>query len=124
MVKSNITKTNTKNATQFKVKSDHPEYHEYFQLDNPKYLDHQLKTYFPKIELTQNSLQDIIQRGLNANPGAELEKATFTSNKYYLDIKNSIDKANAKVQEIIQKQEEGDKNSKAITLNKIIFLNN
>lgn len=102
-MKSNITKTNTKNATQFKVKSDHPEYKEYFQLNNPKYLDHQLKTYFPKIELTQTSLQDILQRGLNANPGAELEKASNNSSKYYLDIKYTIDKANAKVMEIIPK---------------------
>lgn len=116
MIKSNITKTNIKHATQFKVKTDDPNYKLYFNLDNPKYLDHQLKTYFPKLDLTQNSLQDIVHRTINPNPGSELEKASSISNKHYLDIKTSIEKAKQKVQEIIPKQEnEGEKKNKHIT---------
>jgi len=116
VVKSNISKTNSKHATQFQVKTDDPEYKLYFDLDNPKYLDHQIKTYFPKVDLAQNSLQDIVHRTLNPNPGYELEKASSSSNKYYMEIKTMIDKAKQKVQEIIPKQEyETDKKNKHIT---------
>jgi len=113
LVKSNITKTNVKNAVQFKVKAEHPEYKQYFDLENPKYLDHQLKSYFPKLELAQNSLQDIQQRRLNENPGKIYEEAHSLNTRHYQDIKTSIERAKLKVQDIIPKQElEDDKKIK------------
>jgi hypothetical protein len=92
-----------KNATQFHVKSDHPEYKYLFDLDNPKSIDHIFKSYFPKLQMTQNSLQDIVQRTVNPNPGSEFEKASSVSNKQFNEIKTSIEKAKLKVLDIIPK---------------------
>jgi hypothetical protein len=92
-----------KNAIQFHVKSEHPEYKYLFDLDNPKNMEHLLKSYFPKIQMTQNSLQDIVHRTVNPNPGSELEKASSFSIKQFNDIKSSIEKAKLKVLEIIPK---------------------